>query len=68
MDRSGQGAGVAKALGLIDISLCDGLIILNVLKEEAREDCIKPEDFPEFEAALVRFGLASRRKALLEKP
>ena len=58
----------AKALGLIDIGLCDGPIILNVLKEAVREDGIKPEDFAEFEAALVRFGLASRRKALLEKP
>jgi hypothetical protein len=58
----------AKALGLIDIGLCDGPIILNVLKEAARDDGIPPEDFVEFEAALIRFGLASRRKALLEKP
>jgi hypothetical protein len=58
----------AKALGLIDIDLYDVPSILKVLKEAAREDGMKPEDFPEFEAALVRFGLASRRKALLEKP
>jgi hypothetical protein len=58
----------AKALGLIDIGLCDGPIILKKLKEAAREDGMQPEDFPEFEAALVRFGLASGRKALPEKP
>jgi hypothetical protein len=58
----------AKALGLIDNGQCDGQSILNVLKEAAREDGIQPEDFVEFEAALVRFGLASGRKALLEKP
>lgn len=57
----------AKALGLIDIGLCDGQSILNVLKEVAREDGIWPERFPEFEPALVRYGLASGRKALLEK-
>ena len=57
----------AKALGLIDIGLCDGPIILNALKEAARDDGIQPEDFVEFEAALVRFGLVSRRKAFLEK-
>jgi hypothetical protein len=58
----------AKAFGLIDISLYDGASILNVLKEAAREDGIRPEDFVEFEAALIRFGLASSRKALLKKP
>ena len=58
----------AKALGLIDIGLCDGSIILKALKAAAQEDGIKPEDFAEFEAALVRFAMASRTKALLEKP
>jgi hypothetical protein len=53
----------AKALGLIDSGLCDGVTILNVLKEAAREDRIKPEDFVEFEAALVRFEMAAKRKA-----
>jgi hypothetical protein len=57
----------AKALGLIDIGLCDGPIILKILKAAAQEDGIKPEDFAEFEAALVRFAMASQRKALLEK-
>jgi hypothetical protein len=47
----------AKALGLIDIRLCDGPIILQVLKAAAQEDGINPEDFSEFEAALVRFGM-----------
>lgn len=55
----------AKALGLIDIGLCDGQSILNVLEETAREHGIQLEDF---EAALVRYGLASGRKALLQKP
>ena len=58
----------AKALGLIDIGLCDGPIILKTLKAAAQEDGINPEDFAEFEAALVRFEMASQRKALLEKP
>lgn len=53
----------AKALGLIDIALCDGPTILNVLKEAAREDRIKLGDFVEFEAALIRFEMAAKRKA-----
>jgi hypothetical protein len=53
----------AKELGLIDISLYDGPSILKVLKEAAREDGIKPDDFPEFEADLARSGMALRRKA-----
>lgn len=53
----------AKALGLIDTGLCDGPTILNVLKEAAREDGLQPEDFVEFEAALIRFEMAARRKA-----
>ena len=57
-----------RALGLIANDLCDGPGILKVLKESARKDGMKSEDFPEFEAALVRFGMASRRKPLLEKP
>lgn len=57
----------AKALGLIDIHLCDGPSILKALKEVAREDGIQMEDFPEFEAALLRFGTGSRRKAWVEK-
>lgn len=58
----------AKALGFIDIYLCDGLSILTVLEEVAREDGIQPADFPEFEAALVRYETASRKKALGERP
>jgi hypothetical protein len=58
----------AKALGFIDIGLCDGTIILNVLNEAALKDGIKPEKFVEFEAALVRFGMASRRKGVLGTP
>lgn len=53
----------AKASGLIDIGLCDGPTILNVLKEAALKDGIKPEEFADFEAALVRFGITLRRKA-----
>jgi hypothetical protein len=53
----------AKTLGLIDTGLCDGATILNVLKEAAREDGIKAEDFVEFEAALIRFAMAAKRKA-----
>jgi hypothetical protein len=58
----------AKALGLIDIGLCDGPFILKTLNAAAQEDGIKPEDFAEFEVALVRFEMGSQRKALLEKP
>jgi hypothetical protein len=46
----------AKALGLIDIRLCDGLIILNLLKEAAQEYGINPEDSAEFEAASYNSG------------
>jgi hypothetical protein len=58
----------AKALGLINFGLCDGPIILKELKAAAQDDGIKQEDFAEFEAALVRFAMASQRKALLDKP
>jgi hypothetical protein len=58
----------AKALGRIDIGLCDGPIILNLLKEAAQEYRINPEDSAKLEAAIVRFRTPSRRKALLEKP
>jgi hypothetical protein len=58
----------AKVLGLIDVGLSDGQMILEILKAAAQEDGIKPEDFAEFEAALVRFQAVSQRKALPEKP
>jgi hypothetical protein len=58
----------AKALGLIDIGLYDGPTILKILKAAAQEDGIKPDDFAEFEAALVRCAMASQRKALPDKP
>ena len=58
----------AKALDLIDIRLNDGPTILKILKAAAQEAGIKPDDFAEFEAALVRFAMASQRKALLDKP
>lgn len=58
----------AKALGLIDIDLCEPLQLLAALKEAAREDGLKVEDFPDFEAALIRYGIASRSKALPGKP
>lgn len=45
---SKQTVQAAKALGLIANDLADGL---------------KPEDFPVFEAALVRYGLAMRKRA-----
>jgi hypothetical protein len=41
--------------------------MMKILKAAAQEDGIKPEDFAEFEAALIRFEMASQRKALLEK-
>jgi hypothetical protein len=61
-------SGLLQILGLNDLGLCDGPINLKILKAAAQEDGIKPEDFGEFEAALVRFGMASQRNALLEKP
>jgi hypothetical protein len=45
---SKQTVQAAKALGLIANDLADGL---------------EPEDFPVFEAALVRHGLAMRKRA-----
>lgn len=52
----------AKVSGLIDSHLSDRSSILKVLKEAAHQDGMKKEDFPEFEAARIRFGMASSRK------
>jgi hypothetical protein len=58
----------AKALGLVAVDLSDRMRILQVLKAASQEDGMKPEDFPEFEAALVRYGAAFRNKASPGKP
>jgi hypothetical protein len=58
----------AKALGLVDVNLCARIGILQVLKAVARADGIKSEDFPEFEAALVRFGTIMRKKRMPRSP
>jgi hypothetical protein len=60
---SKQTVQAAKALGLIANDLADGRAILEALKAASKEDGLKPEDFPDFEAALVRYGLATRKKA-----
>jgi len=60
---SKQTVQAAKALGLIANDLADERAILEALKAAAQEDGLKPEDFPDFEAALVRYGLAMRKKA-----
>jgi hypothetical protein len=52
----------AKALGLVDANRCDGTGILQVLKAVAREGGIPSQKFPEFEAALVRYGTTMRKK------
>jgi hypothetical protein len=58
----------AKALGLIDANLYGGTDILQVLKAVAREDGIQSEEFPEFEAALVRYGTTLRKKRAPRSP
>lgn len=58
----------AKALGFVDANLCDKTVILQRLKAVAREDGIKSEDFPEFEAALVRYGTTLHKKHMLQPP
>jgi hypothetical protein len=58
---SKQTVQAAKALGLIANDLAHGRAILEALKAAAKEDGLKPEDFPDFEAALVRYGLATKK-------
>jgi hypothetical protein len=58
----------AKALGLVDANRSDRADILQVLTALAREDGIPLEDFPEFEAALVRYGTALRKKRTPRSP
>lgn len=57
----------ARALRLIDAGLDDRPHILKTLEEAARDDGIRPEDFPDFEAALVRFALASRKSSAAKR-
>jgi hypothetical protein len=53
---SKQTVQAARALGLIANDLADRMDILEALKAAAQEDGLKPDDFPDFEAALVRYG------------
>ena len=59
---SKQTVQAAKALGIIASNLSDERHILETLKAAAQEDGIKPEDFPDFEAALVRYGAALQKR------
>ena len=52
----------AKALEFVQDNLSDKPRILQMLKAASRNDGMRPEDFPEFEAALVRYGATLRRK------
>jgi hypothetical protein len=58
----------AKDLGLVALNLSDRKRILQVLKAASQEDGMNPQDFPEFEAALVRYGAALRKKVLPRAP
>ena len=58
----------AKELGMVDVNFSDRMHILEALKAAWRIDGRKPKDFPEFEAALVRYGSTLRRKHVLGKP
>jgi hypothetical protein len=52
----------AKALGFVHDNLFDRARILQILKAASGNDGMRPVDFPEFEAALVRYGATLRRK------
>ena len=52
-----------QSIGLIANDLGDGRAVLEALKAAEKEDGRKPEDFPAFEAAPVRYGLATRKRA-----
>lgn len=54
----------ARTLGLIDAQLCDKESILRALQAAALEGGMKPEEFPDYEAALVRYGAGLKRKRL----
>ena len=58
---SKQTVQAAKALGLIANDLVNGGAILEALKAAAQEDGLTPENFPDFEASLVRYGLATKK-------
>lgn len=52
----------AKALAFIPASMHDATRILQTLKAAWRADSMAPEDFADFEAALVRYQTSLRRK------
>lgn len=52
----------AKALGFVPENMHDPVRILQALKDAWRADGARPEDFAEFEAALVRYEAMLRRK------
>lgn len=52
----------AKALGFLHADMHDPARILQALKDAWRADGMRPEDFAEFEAALVRYEAMLRRK------
>lgn len=53
----------AKALKFIPASMSDPAHVLSALKNAWRADRMKPEDFADFEAALVRYEAMLRRKS-----
>lgn len=53
----------AKALGFVPLSMFDPARILQTLKAAWRADRMRPEDFADFEAALVRYEAILRRKS-----
>jgi predicted RNA-binding Zn ribbon-like protein len=61
-------AQAAKALALVENNLSDRPSILQVLKAASRKGGMKPDDFPEFEAALVECGATLWRKDMPGTP
>lgn len=54
----------AQSLGLLSPEFSDRTRMLQALEAAWLKDGMKPDDFPHFEAALVRFGASLRRKAM----
>lgn len=65
---SEQTVQAARALGLVDQHVSDKSHILQLLMAASVKDGMKPENFPEFEAALVRYGATLRRKRVPGPP
>lgn len=59
---SGRAIVAAHALGFLPAGLHDPARILQALKDAWRADGMRPGDFAEFEAALVRYEAALRRR------